>query len=912
MIDERRQFRILNRDFLSRMIDLELIAAGGDPRALITRFGAMLAALSFCLTYLMVTRYLTSTLPHARLAVLARTDEEFLISATITIAGLCAVMAWNTVFPDRRDSLILGLIPIRPRTMIAARVAAIAAVIGGVVLALNICTGLAFPLSLSTGIFDALGSLVTWWFVIALASLTTFCFAVALQGITAQLLPWRGYLRVSGILQLALLFVVLALFFVTPPFDPVNAPVIFPSFWFVGLLHVVRGDSVDLFLPLAMRALTAMAIVIPLAALVYVLFWSRNLRRMIEAPEILPAKNPRIVNWIARRIAPGPFERAILQFTSRTLARSRQHRMMLALYGGFAFALALAFSHSFLEGTSHVPWNEPNEAFVIGGLLLISCAVVGVRALFAVPFMLPANWIFRITSVHRPSAYFAAVRKSLFTIAAAPVWVGAVILYLSIWPGRPAIEHVLILVLVGIILVERGLNQFRKIPFACSWLPGATHRKMKIGIWGWVFLLVANILAGIEVWALGKPARIYTVLGILAALALYSRRRTLEFANAPENRVQFEDSPPGEIFALDLHQDGAWLSDEAFVDTIDPNMGRSIWGRLRPFALGFAALIACGFLYEQASEWHDHREFPRIGQAVDIGGRSLNLYCTGQGSPAVIFDSGGNQPGYSWLLVQPKVARFTRACWYDRAGYGWSDTVSGSRTSAEIAADLHKLLHAARIPPPYVLVGHSFGGFNIRLFAARYRKETAGLVLADSADEFENPDFLPAVLQSPVQRLLPREYWGAVAAGAEFLVHLGVMRLLDNGAGPTVKPLTARDVALFHALALQAKTFDATTSEGLDHENSAAQVRAVRDLGSLPLVVLTGGRFVPGRQDDPQALMLAAYMKQRIYGTQAALAKLSSRGEQRILPFSGHAIPFDDPQSIVDAVQDVVGAARRY
>jgi pimeloyl-ACP methyl ester carboxylesterase len=906
MLDERRQFRILNRDFLSRMVDLDLIAAGGDPRALITRFGAMLAALSFCLTYLMVMRYFTSDIPRAKLAILARGDEEFLISATITIAGLCAVMAWNTVFPDRRDSLVLGLIPIRPRTMIAARVSAIAVVLGGVVLALNVCTGVALPLALSAGFFDALGALVMWWVVLALAAATTFCFAIALQGLAAQLLPWRGFLRISGFLQLGLLFAVLAAFFVAPVFD-VHAPVFYPSFWFVGLLHLLRRDSVDLFLPLAMRALTAMAIVIPLAALVYALSWSRNLRRMIEAPEILPAKHPRVANALARLIARKPFERAILQFIARTLARSRQHRMMLAIYGGFAFALTLAFSRSFLEGGRRVPWDRPNIPFVVAGLLLISCAVVGTRALFAVPFTLRANWIFRITSVHRPSAYFAAVRKSLFTIAAAPVWIGAAILYLSIWPGRQAAEHVLVLVLAGIILVERGLNQFRKIPFACSWLPGSTHRKMKIAVWGWVFLLAANFLAGIEVWSLGKSARIFTVLGILGALALYSRRRTLEFANAPENRVQFEDSPPAEIFALDLHQDGAWLNDEAFVDTIDPNMGRSVWGRLRPFALGFIALILCGFLYESVSEWHDRREFPRIGQVIDIGGRSLNLYCTGQGGPAVIFDAGANQPGYSWLLVQPRVAMLTRACWYDRAGYGWSDAASGPRTSAAIAEDLHKLLHAANVPPPYVLVGHSFGGFNVRVFAAHYPKETAGLVLADSADEFENPDYVPDELKAPGRKLIPREWWPAAMMVAKFAVHAGVVRLIDNGPPPAVRPLTAHNMEILHALSLQAKTFDMTTREGLDRDESARQVRAIRSLGSIPLVVLTAGRMMPG-----QSVMLAAYMRSRIYGSQAALAKLSRRGEQRILPLSGHGIPFDDPDAIVDAVQSLIGAARSY
>src|SRR5665213_3401084 len=125
MPDENKQFRILYREFLSRMIDPELLSPTGDAQGLIVRLGSLLAAFSFVLAYLMVPRYATTAHSHKQLARFAWNDEEFLISVTITVAGLCAVMAWNTVFPDRRDSLILGLIPVRMRTMILARLAAI-------------------------------------------------------------------------------------------------------------------------------------------------------------------------------------------------------------------------------------------------------------------------------------------------------------------------------------------------------------------------------------------------------------------------------------------------------------------------------------------------------------------------------------------------------------------------------------------------------------------------------------------------------------------------------------------------------------------------------------------------------------------------------------------------------------------
>ncbi len=908
MPDERKQFRILYRDFLSRIVDLELIAAGGDAQGLIVRVGSLLAALSFVFAYLIVPRYATTAHSHKQLARFAWNDEDFLISATITVAGLCAVMAWNTIFPDRRDSLVLGLIPVRIRTMILARLAAIGSVLGAAIAALNIFTGLSFPFALSLGFIDGLRSLLVWWLVLLAAGVFTFCAGLVLQGIAAQLLPWKWFLRVSGLLQMLALFAIFAGFFLTPPFDTLNPPPYIPSFWFVGLLHKVRGDSLPgfetvMFETLASRALTSLAIVIPLAGLLYILAWIRNVRRIVEAPDILPAKHPRIANALAKIWSPAPFARAILLFTVRTIARSRQHRLMLAVYGGFGFALALAFSSSLL-GTTHREWSRPNESLLLAGFLLLSCAVVGTRTIFALPIALPANWIFRITAVHRPADYFGAVRSSLYAIALLPVWIAAGIGYLSIWPGRTAFEQIVILTLIGVVIVERSLYQFRKVPFTCSWMPGSTHGKMKVGIWVCVFLVLGTGAAAVEVWSLEKPSRLVVVLAILGAAALRARQRTAEFAAEPENRLQFEDTPPADIYALDLRQDGAWSGDEAYVEAIDPNMGRSLPARARPFAFGAALLLLTGFVYEQIGEWRDRRDFPQIGRSVDIGGRSLNLYCSGTGSPTVVFDSGSGLPGYSWILVQPEVAKHTRACWYDRAGYGWSDPATGTRTSADIAEGLHKLLHTAGVQPPYVLVGHSFGGFNVRVFANRNRDEVAGMVLVDSADEFEGP--LPGPGESPD----PPLEWRVLAGIADVSFHFGVGRLLVGGPGEPEGRLSYHDAAVINSVEFQEKALEATLWE--NRGQSAAQVQAIHSLGDIPLVVLTASATLPP-PGSAMAASWSAHMQNRIYGTQARLATLSTRGHQIILPV-GHGIPAEDPLAIVEAVRTVtldVRALRR-
>jgi pimeloyl-ACP methyl ester carboxylesterase len=419
-----------------------------------------------------------------------------------------------------------------------------------------------------------------------------------------------------------------------------------------------------------------------------------------------------------------------------------------------------------------------------------------------------------------------------------------------------------------------------------------------------LFLLFAGLLAQIELHTMQRLARFAVLLAVFFAAAVWARRRSAEFANSPGNRLQFEDMPPAEIFALDLRPDGEWSSDDAYVDSIDLNAGRSLAERLRPFGVALLIALVAGFVYERAGEWQDHRRFPRVGRPVNIGGRTLNIFCSGEGSPAVVFDSGGNQPGYTWALVQPEVAKWTRACWYDRAGYGWSDPAPRPRTSADIADDLHKLLRAAGVPPPYVLVGHSFGGFNIRVFAARNRSEVAGMVLVDSADEFTYPGPMPDSLRVPGS-YIPRSLWGAGSVVLDFLAQVGVGRLIDNGASPIEGRLSEHDAGLIHSLQLQPKALDAQNKEGFDRGGQVAQVRAVHSLGNIPLVVLTASGGIP-RGDDEVSQAVAAFMHWRIYTTQARLAKLSTRGQQIILEHSGHMIPFDAPEAVIDAVRSVM------
>ena len=163
------------------------------------------------------------------------------------------------------------------------------------------------------------------------------------------------------------------------------------------------------------------------------------------------------------------------------------------------------------------------------------------------------------------------------------------------------------------------------------------------------------------------------------------------------------------------------------VDSIFTSLGQSeggtsvmAWKWTKIIGLGFlgtAAILALsGMAYQTICTKLDKRRYPPIGKMVDIGGYSLHINYQGNKGPTVVLDSGQGCNSLDWALVQPSLAEFTRVCSYDRAGYGWSDESPKERSAGNMVDELHSLLHKADIPAPYILVGHSLGGVNVRLY----------------------------------------------------------------------------------------------------------------------------------------------------------------------------------------------------
>lgn len=219
---ERRQFRALTRLFAYRFFDTDIISVRGDLSSLLSQCAALLAALSLVLVILTGAKYagMYQRLTRAQLHAAAWGDQEFLISTTMAIVGLLTLLLWDALFPDRRDSLILGAMPVRIPTVFAAKIAALGGALGLAVVAANSFTGLICPFLIvpgASGVAETARDFGVFWLVIALASVFVFLLLLAVQGVALHLLPHDLYQRWSSLIQTAAFFAVLTLYFLTPP-----------------------------------------------------------------------------------------------------------------------------------------------------------------------------------------------------------------------------------------------------------------------------------------------------------------------------------------------------------------------------------------------------------------------------------------------------------------------------------------------------------------------------------------------------------------------------------------------------------------------------------------------------------------------------------------------------------------------
>lgn len=290
---------------------------------------------------------------------------------------------------------------------------------------------------------------------------------------------------------------------------------------------------------------------------------------------------------------------------------------------------------------------------------------------------------------------------------------------------------------------------------------------------------------------------------------------------------------------------------------------------------------------------------PPPGRLYDIGGYKLHLNCTGRGRPTIVLDAGA--PGWSihWSAVQKEVAKFARVCTWDRAGYGWSEPGPQPRTARQSAVELHKLLRVAGEKGPFILAGHSFGGYVVRHFADEFRPEVAGVALIDAAHE-QQWERLPGARQ-----MLEASFPGRRESIAK--ARAGQLKREDYNDPPSPDTLAAYQFAW-----LRAQTHETALAEQQTAFESARQTGQTKPLGNIPLVVLSAGNsfawFIsPTEANQPMIKKLNSIWME----LQTELARLSTRSQHIISEKSTHGLNREEPGVVVDALRKIHAMARR-
>lgn len=288
-------------------------------------------------------------------------------------------------------------------------------------------------------------------------------------------------------------------------------------------------------------------------------------------------------------------------------------------------------------------------------------------------------------------------------------------------------------------------------------------------------------------------------------------------------------------------------------------------------------LLSTGLLYERQASSRDRKLHRAPGRLIDVGGYRLHLQCGGAGGPTVVLEYGLEASYLDWRLVEPQIAAFTRVCVYDRAGYGWSDPSPRARVPSVMSDELHALLDAAGEKAPYLLVAHSFASYNAVMFAHKFPQEVRGLVLVDGMDTLSNSPF-------PWRRRIS-------LLSLEALMPFGLPRWRGWCGGTAPGDLRGLKQAISCRRSLYRTFYRENDALGA----SAEEVRAIRTLGTLPVIVIARDPSIPYPGNRARWELI---QKQKL--------GLSAHAELIIASGSGHDIPLTRPDLIVSAVKKLV------
>ena len=496
-------------------------------------------------------------------------EKSYIFTLMMLVFGLVTLLEWDVLFPDRRDFLNLAPLPVRWRTVFAAKLASFVLFIGLFSTAMMSLSAGLFSMYLTQWRTDTVG-LAARYVAAHLAAGFVACFAVffavvSLQLLLAAALPRALLRRVSTALRFVLAagLVFLLLSFVLAPstlgreFQDLGAlkersdPFMFryPPLWFVGLYEVLLGTRDPVFEAEARTAGLCLAIGLIAFLGSAAASYRRHVLKTLETDRSRPAR-PR---WREARqrllgatVLRSPEERAVFRFFEETLRSSPMHRMTLVYYLAAGAAGILVLVAGYRDSFRHL--TPGNGFLLVLPLLLAFTVVVGTRVLVDRPAAAEANWVFRLTETRRIDRYAAGLKKAVIIKFLVPLFLGVLIVHAFLWAPGLALAHTGFGLLVSVLGTEAAFFRYRKVPFACTWVPGRLklHVTALPGLVGLMLAMMA--LAAAEKSALQAAPRAAAFLAAAAAAAFGLRQGNRRFYRGAV--LRFEEEPEAALIGL--------------------------------------------------------------------------------------------------------------------------------------------------------------------------------------------------------------------------------------------------------------------------------------------------------------------------------------------------------------------------
>jgi len=541
-MDRKSQFRFLTRHFFDRLFDKDSASANSDPRGNLYPTLGLLASAGLTLGFL------------------GALSPNFVVFYSMIVTGFVMVSKWNFLFPDKRDYLILGSLPILYRDLFSAKVAALCLYPGLFTVSANTFVTLMAPLGKNGTIWQNLSAHLAGTFGGSLFMALGFA---ALQGVLISVLPERTFRRISPVVQMvsmALLLMVLLAFPIISAglgwLEEHGTKAIegFPFFWFLGVYLLPEDGPDRMFHGFALNALYGLIVAGGISVTTYAIAYRSHARSVLDAMDFYPSGDDpwrlRLTRRMDRLLLRNPVQRACFRFIGSILSRSTRHQVFLAVYLAVGLALGLTSLLS-IRPRALFPFEIAPDGMLGLPLTLSFFVVSGLRATFNIPVELEGNWIFQLTEAPDSEGYVAATRKWVAVYGIAPLMLLAATLEFAYWPWRAAVFHLAFESIVSLLLLQLLFFTFRKVPFTCSAYPGRRNVVILGAIYLFGFTTYRSNMVALEGWAAQSPswALLFFVQGIATLIALSSLRRRQN-----STRLIYEEQSEMEILGLGLNK----------------------------------------------------------------------------------------------------------------------------------------------------------------------------------------------------------------------------------------------------------------------------------------------------------------------------------------------------------------------